>query len=73
MVVRRAQLHERWEVDGDGSVLVEMRHLETALLLTAKARRDARVRWTEDAEAPPVGGRRPSGRGRLKVVDGQAS
>lgn len=56
MVVRRAQLEADWQTTGNDKVLAEMRHLEGSLLLTAKARKEARVRFVngEPADEAPT-------------------
>lgn len=56
MVVRRAQLEATWQQTADPKVLGEMRFIEAALLMTAKARKEARVRFAEqeDAVTAPV-------------------
>lgn len=43
-VVRRAELEDRWGESHDPKYLPEMRHLETVLCLTAKSRREERLR-----------------------------
>lgn len=56
MVVRRAQLEADWQDNGNDKVLAEMRHLEAALLLTAKARKEARVRIVGEEPEPEQNG-----------------
>lgn len=74
-VVRRAELESSWQETGDAKFLAEMRHLENALGMTAKARRDLRWRIVDgdtvvEENGKPVNRR---GRGNLRIVDEQAS
>lgn len=75
MVVRRAQLEAVWQETRDEKLLTEIRHLEAALGLTAKARKELRWRLVkpEAAGGSRSGSASGRGRGRLRVVDGQAS
>ncbi len=70
-VARLCQLTDRLVRQDDTKVLAEMRHLETALGLTAKARKELRWRIVADGEiVEQNGGPTPAGRRRgLRVVD----
>ena len=46
---RRAELEDAWQSSRDSRVLAEMRHCETALGMTAKARKDLRWRFVDGA------------------------
>lgn len=83
MAARRAYLQDAIDPDSGelppATILSEMRHLEAMLLLTYKARKEARVRivaadGTADRPEPPKP-RRPGGerRSKLRVVDTQAA
>ncbi len=72
MVARRAQLEATWQETRDEKLLTEMRHLEAALLLTAKARKEARVRITDEAPAPKAKPADELARRRRRVLDAQA-
>ncbi len=74
-VVRRAELQSLWDESGDAKFLAEMRHLENALGMTAKSRRDLRWRIVDGDTVVEENGRatkRPR-RGNLRIVDAQAS
>ena len=69
-VVRFCQLFDMWTTSKDKSLLTEMRHLETALGMTPKSRKELRWRIVDvDGEVVELNGK-PTGKGpRLKVVD----
>ncbi len=68
---RRAELEDLWQ-DGNLGLLAEMRHLESMLCMTPKARKEARWRIVggEQAKAVP---RKRGKRPELRLVDPQAS
>ena len=67
--VRYCQLVDIWTTTKETKVLAEMRHLEAALGLTPKARKELRWRIVDGAEVVEMNGK-PTGKGpRLKVVD----
>ena len=73
---RRAELEDMWQETGDPKLLTEIRHLDTALGLTAKAKKELRWRIVDDAAtggqtAPPE--KKKRSRGNLRVVDAQAA
>lgn len=73
--VRRAELQGMWRETKDAKLLTEMRHLDAALGLTAKARKELRWRIVADGEVVEENGRELSAaerRQRLRVVDSQA-
>lgn len=72
MVARRAQLEATWQETRDEKLLTEMRHLEAALLLTAKARKEARVRITDEAPAAKAKPADELAKRRRRVLDAQA-
>lgn len=72
MVVRRAQLEALWQETKDEKLLTEIRHLEAALGMTPKARKELRWRLVEP-EAPAAAAPRSRSRANLRVVDEQAS
>lgn len=72
MVVRRAQLEALWQETKDEKLLTEIRHLEAALGMTPKARKELRWRLVDPAKATASAGK-PRSRAKLQVVDGQAS
>ena len=74
--VRRCQLEEVWLTTKDTKVLPEIRHLEAALGLTPKSRKELRWRIVEAGEVVEENGRKLSAdqrRKRMHVVDSQAS
>lgn len=72
MLVRRAQLEALWQETREDKLLAEMRHLEAALGMTPKARKE--LRWRMVDPAPKVAAApRPRSRANLRVVDEQAS
>lgn len=71
-VVRRAQLEAEWQQNAPATILAEMRHLEAALLMTAKARKEARVRFAAPAADAPKTKGRPAKDDRFRVIDGAA-
>lgn len=71
------QLEDLWHQNRDQRLLTEMRHLRTALGLTAKARNELRWRIVDGDEVVEQNGKSlrdpKAGKGRLKVVDDQAA
>jgi hypothetical protein len=72
IVVRRAELEDLWREARNAKVLAEMRHLDTALGLTAKARKELRWRIVDEGTEPEQSPKRGRDR-RFRVVDGDAS
>lgn len=73
-VVRRAELESSWQETGDAKFLAEMRHLENALGMTAKARRDLRWRIVDGETIVEQNGKPADelARRRRRVLDAQA-
>lgn len=71
---RRAELEDMWQETGEAKLLTEIRHLDTALGLTAKAKKELRWRIVDDAadtKTSPTPKKRT--RPALRVVDAQAA
>ncbi len=68
LAVRRGELQDLWDRERDTKVLAEMRHLEAALGLTAKARKELRWRIVEAGEVIEMNGQKLSNKKRFKIV-----
>lgn len=60
IAARRAELQDLWRESRNTRVLAEMRHLDTALGLTVKARKELRWRIVDGVEVVEENGRRLS-------------
>lgn len=74
LAARRAELEDVWQERGDLKVLPEMRHLETMLCMTPKARKEARWRIVDgDEPAEKAKPKKKAAKPKLRLVDPQAS
>lgn len=69
LAVRLCQLQDDWSLSRDVKVLAEMRHLETSLGLTPKARKELRWRIVDAGAVVEMNGVSVPADRRLRVVD----